>query len=142
MQLEDMLAYKVAMLASDLSESLSKEYAEYKLTKPEWRILATLGGRNESTPKSQLTAKEIAIATRLDKVQVSRALERLVKRDVIVKRVSKRDKRATLISLSVEGERIYRALLPKIVAWQNKRLENITEDEYRIFVKVIDALTP
>ena len=30
MQLEDMLAYKVAMLASDLSESLSKEYAEYK----------------------------------------------------------------------------------------------------------------
>ena len=75
-------------------------------------------------------------------MQVSRALERLVKRDAIVKRVSKRDKRATLISLSVEGERIYRALLPKIVAWQNKRLENITEDEYRIFVKVIDALTP
>ena len=107
-----------------------------------WRILATLGGRNESSPKSLLTAKEIAIATRLDKVQVSRALERLVKRDAIVKRVSKRDKRATLISLSVEGERIYRALLPKIVAWQNKRLENITEDEYRIFVKVIDALTP
>ena len=30
MQLEDMLAYKVAMLASDLSESLSKEYSEYK----------------------------------------------------------------------------------------------------------------
>ena len=141
MRLEDMLAYKVAMLASDLSESLSKEYAEYKLTKPEWRILATLGGK-ESSPKSLLTAKEIAIATRLDKVQVSRALERLVKRDAIVKRVSKRDKRATLISLSVEGERIYRALLPKIVAWQNKRLENITEDEYRIFVKVIDALTP
>ena len=142
MQLEDMLAYKVAMLASDLSESLSQEYAEFKLTKPEWRILATLGGRNESAPKSLLTAKDIATATRLDKVQVSRALERLVKRDAIIKRVCKRDKRATLISLSVEGERIYRALLPKVVRWQKKRLENITEGEYQIFLKVIDALRP
>ena len=142
MQLEDMLAYKVAMLASDLSESLSKEYAEYELTKPEWRILATLGGRNESTPISPLTAKDIAIATRLDKVQVSRALERLVERDAIYKRVSRRDKRATLISLSEEGKRIYRDLLPKIVDWQNKRLQNITEDEYLIFLKVIDALRP
>ncbi|AXT37280.1 MarR family transcriptional regulator [Alteromonas sp. BL110] len=142
MKLEDMLAYKVAMLASDLSESLASEYAEYKLTVPEWRILATLGATGDSSSKSPLTAKELAAATRLDKVQVSRALERLVKRDAIHKRSCEDDKRATLISLSMEGKAIYRALLPKIVCWQNKRLENITDDEYQIFLKVIDALRP
>ena len=139
MQLEDMLAYKVAMLASDLSESLSKEYASYQLSMPQWRILATL---HENSPHSALTAKDIAVATRLDKVQVSRALERLVNKDIVHRRVSDSDKRATLVSLSSEGERIYRTLLPKIVRWQNKRLENITDDEYQIFLKVIDALKP
>ncbi len=142
MQLEDMLAYKVAMLASDLSESLSKEYASYQLSMPQWRILATLGALHENSPHSALTAKDIAVATRLDKVQVSRALERLVNKDIVHRRVSDSDKRATLVSLSAEGELIYRTLLPKIVRWQNKRLENITDDEYQIFLKVIDALKP
>ena len=142
MKLEDMLAYKVAMLASDLSESLANEYAEYKLTNPEWRILATLGAAKDSVPLSSLTAKELAMATRLDKVQVSRALERLVKRDAIHKRSCTDDKRATLISLSIKGEQIYKTLLPKIICWQNNRLENITDDEYQIFLKVIDALRP
>ena len=142
MQLEDMLAYKVAMLASDLSESLSKEYAFYQLSMPQWRILATLGALHENLPHSALTAKDIAVATRLDKVQVSRALERLVNKEIVHRRVSDSDKRATLVSLSSEGERIYRTLLPKIVRWQNKRLENITDDEYQIFLKVIDTLKP
>ena len=57
MQLEDMLAYKVAMLASDLSESLSKEYASYQLSMPQWRILATLGALHENSPHSALTQK-------------------------------------------------------------------------------------
>ena len=142
MKLDDMLAYKVAMLASDLSESLAKEYAEYKLTNPQWRIIATLGATNDSAPGASLTAKELAMATRLDKVQVSRALERLVKREAIHKRACADDKRATLISLSIKGEQIYQTLLPKITHWQNKRLENITDDEYQIFLKVIDALRP
>ena len=142
MKLEDMLAYKVAMLASDLSESLANEYAEYKLTVPEWRILATLGATNDSSPESPLTAKALTKATRLDKVQVSRALERLIKRGAIHKRACEDDKRATLISLSMEGKHIYRTVLPKIVCWQNSRLENITDDEYEIFLKVINALRP
>lgn len=142
MQLEDMLAYKVAMLASDLSDSLAQEYAAYQLTRSEWRILATLGALGNKSGKTSLTSKNIATETRLDKVQVSRALERLAKRNAIEKRSSERDKRATLISLSVEGRKIYHALLPKVVCWQNERLKNITEDEYKIFLKVIDALKP
>ena len=140
MKLGDMLAYKVAMLASDLSESLANEYADYKLTNPEWRILATLGATNDNAQAPSLTAKELAMTTRLDKVQVSRALERLVKREAIHKRSCEYDKRATFISLSIKGEQIYQTLLPKIICWQNKRLENITDDEYQIFLKVIVAL--
>lgn len=141
-QLNDMLAYKVAMLASDLSGSLAREYEAYQLTMPEWRVMATLGACLEGSQSKYKTAKEIAHATRLDKVQVSRAIERLNKNGVVIKRLSKKDKRSSLIALSKDGKAMYEQIIPRVVEWQNKRLENITDDEYRVFLKVIEALTP
>jgi len=141
-QLNDMLAYKVAMLASDLSGSLAREYEAYQLTMPEWRVMATLGACLEDSQNQYKTAKEIAHATRLDKVQVSRAIERLLKNGVITKRLSQKDKRSSLIALSKDGKAMYGQIIPRVVEWQNKRLENITDDEYRVFLKVIEALTP
>jgi len=142
-QLNDMLAYKVAMLASDLSDSLAKEYATYQLTMPEWRIVATLGACQEDAQQPyMMTAKAIAAATRLDKVQVSRALDRLVNKGAVLKRMCKEDKRASLIALSSEGVAMYEQITPRVVAWQNRQLKNITDDEYRVFLKVIDALSP
>lgn len=142
MQLNDMLAYKVAMLASDLSSSLAKEYEAYELTMPEWRILATLGASLEHSQQHSKTAKDIAWATRLDKVQVSRALERLLKKNAVIKQTSPKDKRASLIALSQEGNAMYQKVIPRVIEWQKRCLQNITDDEYRVFLKVIDALTP
>ena len=135
MQLSDMLAYKVAMLSSDLSESLAAVYEPYGLTMPEWRVMATLGN------VTSLTSKYIAAATRLDKVKTSRALQQLESKQLIVREPSENDKRAINISLSAEGVRTYHALTPLVAKWQADRLENITTDEYHIFLKVINGLS-
>ena len=135
MQLNDMLAYKVAMLSSDLSESLAAVYEPYGLTMPEWRVMATLGSA------TSLTSKYIAAATRLDKVKTSRALQQLESKHLIVRETSEIDKRAINISLSAEGVRTYNALTPLVAKWQTDRLENITDDEYHIFLKVINSLS-
>ena len=135
MQLNDMLAYKVAMLSSDLSESLAAVYEPYGLTMPEWRVLATLGNA------TSLTSKYIAAATRLDKVKTSRALRQLEVKRLVKRETNKNVKRAINISLSEAGERIYHALTPLVAKWQADRLENITADEYHIFLKVINGLS-
>lgn len=135
MQLSDMLTYKVAMLSSDLSESLAAVYEPYGLTMPEWRVLATLGNA------TSLTSKYIAAATRLDKVKTSRALRQLEVKRLVKRETDKNDKRAINISLSDEGERTYHALTPLVAKWQADRLENITADEYHIFLKVINGLS-
>ena len=135
MQLNDMLAYKVSMLSSDLSESLAAVYEPYGLTMPEWRVLATLGNT------TSLTSKHIAAATRLDKVKTSRALQQLESKQLISRVTSKNDKRAINISLSEEGVRTYNELTPLVAAWQAGKLENITDDEYHIFLKVINGLS-
>ena len=135
MQLNDMLAYKVAMLSSDLSESLAAVYEPYGLTMPEWRVLATLGNA------TSLTSKYIAAATRLDKVKTSRALRQLEVKRLVKRETNKNDKRAINISLSAEGKRTYHAITPLVAKWQADRLENITADEYHIFLKVINGLS-
>lgn len=167
MKLNEMLAYKVAMLSSDLSESLYKVYAPYQLTMPQWRILATLGEVAELTPDDRIppelssiesdkkevtqaknnlskgapTAKHIASATRLDKVQVSRALLSMENKNLIFRSPSANDRRATEIFLTDEGKEIYLTLVPLVAKWQKDKLASITETEYATFLKVIAALT-
>ena len=140
MKLEDMLAYKMAMAASDLSESLYNVYASYGLVMPEWRIMATLG--HFSPDSKVMSAKALSQATRLDKVSVSRALKRMEHNGLICKTLSKNDGRFFDVALSPRGEAMYSEIIPKIRLWQQSKLKNITDSEYEIFLKVIDALRP
>ncbi len=70
--LEDFLPYRLSILSNRVSRAIAARYAKaFDLTIPEWRVIAVLGRR------PGLTAKEIAEATEMDKVAVSRAVARL-----------------------------------------------------------------
>jgi DNA-binding MarR family transcriptional regulator len=138
LKLNDMLAYKSSRLANMLSASLADAYKDMGITVPQWRILATLGELGE------LTAKAIALHTHLDKVTVSRAVTLLSEKKLIKRTVSKKDARAVDISLSHEGSTVYKTLIEIVEAWQADTLAklngNISDNEYAVFLKVMDAL--
>jgi len=146
--LDEMLAYRVAMLSGNLSESLYSVYAPYDLTMPQWRIMATLGtlhsevSNKESKKDSivSMTAKQLVKATRLDKVTVTRALQQMERHRLIDKRQDTSDGRAVNVSLSTTGQNVYLKILPKVIRWQEEKLASITDSEYQIFLKVIDKL--
>ena len=148
MTLDEMLAYKVAMLSGNLSESLYSVYAPYDLTMPQWRIMATLGTlhieeRNTESKKDSIvsmTAKQLVKATRLDKVTVTRALQQMERHHLIDKRQDTSDGRAVNVSLSTTGQNVYLKILPNVIRWQEEKLASITDFEYQIFLKVIDKL--
>jgi DNA-binding MarR family transcriptional regulator len=121
-----------------LSASLADAYKDMGITVPQWRILATLGELGE------LTAKAIALHTHLDKVTVSRAVTLLSEKKLIKRTVSKKDARAVDISLSHEGSTVYKTLIEIVEAWQADTLAklngNISDNEYAVFLKVMDAL--
>lgn len=148
MTLDEMLAYRVAMLSGNLSESLYSVYAPYDLTMPQWRIMATLGtlhsevSNKESKKDSivSMTAKQLVKATRLDKVTVTRALQQMERHRLIDKRQDTSDGRAVNVSLSITGQNVYLKILPNVIRWQEEKLASITDSEYQIFLKVIDKL--
>src|SRR5215471_10118468 len=71
--LERFLPYRLSILSNRVSRAIALRYADaFGLTIPEWRIIAVLGRR------PGLTATQVAEATEMDKVAVSRAVAKLV----------------------------------------------------------------
>src|SRR5689334_13638909 len=67
------LPYRLSVLANTVSHTLAKLYEKrFGITIPEWRIIAVLGGGET------MSAGEIAQRTAMDKVQVSRAISRML----------------------------------------------------------------
>src|ERR1043166_3536149 len=68
------LPYRLSVLTNRVSSAIARHYSErFGLSIPEWRVMAVLGS------VSDLSAREVASRTAIDKVQVSRAVASLLK---------------------------------------------------------------
>src|SRR6185503_20763981 len=96
--LERFLPYRLSILSNRVSRAIAARYAKaFHLTIPEWRIIAVLGRR------PGLTAKEVAEATEMDKVAVSRAVAKLVAAKRVSARADRDDARRQILSLTSLG---------------------------------------
>ena len=107
LRLDDFLPYQLNVVASLVSQALSRLYAErYGIGVPEWRVLVTLG------EFETMTGKAIGEHSHMHKTKVSRAVALLEKRKFLVRRVNRSDLRESFLSLTPEGRAIYDDLAP------------------------------
>jgi DNA-binding MarR family transcriptional regulator len=99
----------------------------FGLTIPEWRVMAVLGG----TPG--LSAREVAERTEMDKVQVSRAVARLLRARRIQRSSDGKDGRVMRLSLSERGRIIYDEIVPLALQLERRFLAVLSEAERRRF---------
>jgi DNA-binding MarR family transcriptional regulator len=124
--LEDFLPYRLSVLSNRVSRAIAARYAKtFDLTIPEWRIIAVLGRR------PGLTAKEIAEATEMDKVAVSRAVARLVSAKRIQTRADVEDARRQILQLTAQGESVHARIAPIALATEEKLLGALDARERR-----------
>lgn len=134
-RLEDFLPFRLNVLAQEVSERLSVIYSEkFGLDIPEWRILANLASRGETT------AQDIARFTLSHKSTISRAVQQLEDRKLIGRTVSDADKRSFTLHLTAEGRRMFRQLLPLVLDFEREILATISAVECRALLKGIAAL--
>ena len=91
----------VDLISAEVSAALSNEYrARYGLDIPEWRVIATLGFRDEAC-----SAQYIAQCTRTHKSTISRAVTALLERALIARVENADDRRelALQIGLGKQG---------------------------------------
>lgn len=119
--LEDFFPYQVSQFYAHVTTALARCYSEsYDMSPPEWRITAILG------PERELTSVQIVSLSQMDKVTVSRAVAKMIKRDWLTSRSHNDDRRSKLLRLSVSGCAIYRALIPDVLAAEAALLRGLS----------------
>jgi DNA-binding MarR family transcriptional regulator len=103
--------FRLNRLAAEVSTALAVEYQErHGLDIPAWRVLATLGFRNDAC-----SAQFIAQCTRTHKSTISRAVSALL-RDGLIERVENAaDRREFRLRLTRKGRALYEELFPQLL---------------------------
>jgi DNA-binding MarR family transcriptional regulator len=133
--LENFLPYRLSVLSNRVSRAIAARYAKtFDLTIPEWRIIAVLGRR------PGLTAKEVAEATEMDKVAVSRAVSRLTRARRVAARADQADARRQILSLTSQGESLHAQIAPIALASEGKLLAALGTRDRQQLDALLDRL--
>ena len=136
LDLERFLPYRLSVLSNRVSNAISSEYhRRFGLAITEWRVMAVLGrypGR---------AARAAPAPTAMDKVAVSRAVARLLERELLRREIHGDDRRRSVLTLSEAGYSVYDEVAPMTLTCERHLLEPLSEDERETLSRLIDKLT-
>jgi DNA-binding MarR family transcriptional regulator len=128
--------FRLNRLAAEVSAALSGEYQErYGLDIPEWRVLATLGFRNDAC-----SAQYISHCTRTHKSTISRAVTALMERRLIERVENEDDRREFRLRLTRKGKTLYEALIPRLLRKEEEILSCLSAKERKDFANLLGKI--
>ena len=135
LKLEKFLPYRLNVVASLVSQALSRIYSDrYGIGVPEWRVLVTLG------QFGTMTGKAIGAHSHMHKTKVSRAVALLEGRKLITRRANRSDLREALLALTSSGRTMYDDLAPIALDFANRLIEAVDAADRAAFERAVDRL--
>lgn len=135
LKLEDFLPYQLSVLSNTVSTTVARAYDKrFKVSIPEWRVIAILGRF------PGLSAVEVAERTMLDKVAVSRAVTKLIKKGRIDREFADADKRRSILNLSEEGQKLHDEIAELALAFERDLLEGLSPEELAQLTNLMERL--
>ena len=128
--------FRLNRLAAEVSNALSGEYqARYGLDIPEWRVLATLGFRNDAC-----SAQYISDCTRTHKSTISRAVTALMERQIVERVENAEDRREFRLRLTRKGRALYEELIPRLLRKEQDILSCLSASERKQFAALLGKI--
>lgn len=135
LSLEDFLPYRLRRLSDVISREFAASYrARHGLTRPEWRLLATLGQFGSST------ATAIGKHSHMHKTMVSRAARELEQRRWLARTTDQTDRRIEHLALTRQGLAAYRQMVPEARAFEHELLGHLTETQRNSLMRALVLL--
>lgn len=129
------LPYRLAVLSNTISTSIADMYdREFGLTIWQWRIMAVVG------ENPGLSATEAGARATMEKVAVSRAVSGLIERGDLERVPAKDDGRRFELSLTEQGEAIYRQVIPIALAYERELLAGFDPADLEILNALMTKL--
>ncbi|MDG1709022.1 MAG: MarR family winged helix-turn-helix transcriptional regulator [Emcibacteraceae bacterium] len=136
LHLEEFLPYKLSYLTNLISGDLATLYTEkFGIAHTEWRVMAVLG------ISSGVSAASVAEKTAMDKVAVSRAINNMIKNDLVERNFADDDKRRSELSLSQKGRISYDKIVPLALIYEKDILKNLSTTEQKDLNNLLEKLT-
>jgi DNA-binding MarR family transcriptional regulator len=128
--------FRLNRLAAEVSAALSSEYHErYGLGIPEWRVLATLGFRDDAC-----SAQFISHCTRTHKSTISRAVTALMDRQLVERVENEDDRREFRLRLTRKGKTLYEQLIPRLLRKEQEILSCLSSQERKDFAGMLGKI--
>jgi DNA-binding MarR family transcriptional regulator len=128
--------FRLNRLAAEVSAALSGEYQQrYGLDIPEWRVLATLGFRDDAC-----SAQYVAHCTRTHKSTISRAVTALMRRQLIERVENADDRREFALGLTRKGKALYQELIPRLLRKEQEILSCLSAKERKDFAVMLGKI--
>ena len=128
--------FRLNRLAAEVSSALAVEYQErYGLDIPEWRVLATLGFRNDPC-----SAQYIAHCTRTHKSTISRAVTALMTRQLVERVENEDDRREFALRMTRKGKALYEELIPRLLRKEREILSCLSAQERKDFAYMLGKI--
>jgi DNA-binding MarR family transcriptional regulator len=128
--------FRLNRLAAEVSAALSSEYHErYGLDIPEWRVLATLGFRDEAC-----SAQYISHCTRTHKSTISRAVTALMSRQLVERVENQDDRREFALRMTRKGKALYQQLIPRLLRREQEILSCLSAREREEFARMLGKI--
>lgn len=133
--LDHFVPFRLNRLAAEVSRALGRVYGErFGIDIPEWRVIATLGDQERAR------AQDIAVSTRMHKSMVSRAVNRLMELGWVARSANAKDRREAPLRLTETGQEVYQQLVPIVLDYQDRLLEDLSAGERRMLDRLLDKL--
>lgn len=128
--------FRLNRLAAEVSAALSSEYRErYGLDIPEWRVMATLGFRNDAC-----SAQYIAHCTRTHKSTISRAVTALMTRQLVERVENEDDRREFRLRMTRKGKALYEQLIPRLLRKEQEIMSCLSLQEQNDLARLLGKI--
>src|ERR1700741_3081777 len=119
LKLDRFLPYRLSVASNAVSSWIAKSYRKrFNLKVTEWRLIAILAEADRMTPQA------LTRATRMDKINVSRAAKALVARGLLGASPNGDDGRSHFLSLTAQGRALYAKIAPEALAMEARLLRD------------------
>ncbi len=135
LNLESFLPYRLSVTSNKISGIIADTYKDkFAISITEWRIMAVLG----SNPGS--SADEVSAKTQIEKSILSRAISKLLQRNLIEREFDEDDRRRSILTLSSTGISVYNEVVPISYDYEKRFLACFSDEEQRQFRQLLDRL--
>lgn len=125
--LEDSLGFIVQRTALKMKYELNRVFKPHGITPEQWGLL------NYLWQKDGIAQKELSDKSYKDQPSVTRILDKLESKGLIVRRLNPRDKRELLVFLSDRGRELKDELFPLAAGYLQKAQRGISEKDLNLF---------